>query len=208
MIKCSIVIASRGRPNLIGQCLASIFDQSRAEDIEVLFRVDDDDPTVQSVRSRWPDSQTLRWIVGPRYNGYASLCTLYGELIDQSVATWVMLLNDDMTIKDETGTKTWPDRLMSIDPAALVQPTVHRIGRSCYRNCENTGSPTLSTKQWRKLGIPLSNPYDTHLFCLWKREGLPIAFLPAFAINHHCQDTFRVSNGHQPELANRFFPVL
>lgn len=184
--KCSVLLKVRQRPNLLRRCLDSIFEHSKREDIEVLIRHDDDDETLEPVFSIWKNDPNVRFFAGPAFGGYDSISRLYGELNDHALAPWCLYLNDDMTIRDDTGTASWPERLMTIDPRAIVQAEWHFIGPSSYQNVKNTGAPIAPKHCWRQFGsAELPHPFDSWFYYKWLEEGLPLENLPGFSTIHN-----------------------
>lgn len=184
-MKCSILIKYHKRPNLMRQCLLSIFAHSDPNDIEVLVRYDDDDETAASVISTWSNNKRIKFFPGPKELGYASISKQYGELNDHAQAPWCLYLNDDMTIRDESR-KGWPDRLPDASANCLVQAQWHHISKSRYLNAENTGAPIARRHVWREFGYTeLPHPFDTAFYSMYKEAKLPIVFLHAFHTIHN-----------------------
>lgn len=80
----SVLVPSRERPELLRRSLRSLGER----DIEVLIRVDEDDPSLAAY------TELPGVSVGPRH-GYRGLHHYYNELAARATGEWLMIWNDD-----------------------------------------------------------------------------------------------------------------
>lgn len=99
--KVSVLIPSRGRPEQLNATVQSLKTNAENE-IEVLVRFDDDDDEVSQIE----EDYGATWKFGPRY-GYEGLHKYYNELAEHATGDWLMIWNDDSTMK----TKGWDTRI-------------------------------------------------------------------------------------------------
>ena len=90
----SVLLPTRGRIEPVKKSVQSLLDTAiEPENIEILFRLDDDDDTdpeeLQSLHSH------VKIITGPRLKGYQSLDKFYNELCEIATGEWLFLWNDD-----------------------------------------------------------------------------------------------------------------
>jgi hypothetical protein len=102
----SVLVASRERPALLAQSLASLGEG----DFEVLVRVDRDDPRLDEYLGL-----TAQILVGARH-GYTSLHEYYNELAFAARGHWLFLWNDDCFMQ----TPNWIDVVRIHDGQLVV----------------------------------------------------------------------------------------
>ena len=102
----SILVPSRERPELLERSIASL----GPGDLEVLVRVDDDDPRLGDYRRLFPGA-----IVGP-HHGYAALHHYYNELAARARGDWLVIWNDDSLME----TANWIEIVRSFDGKLVV----------------------------------------------------------------------------------------
>ncbi len=114
----SVLLPARGRATHLKPCIASIFDLADSpDDVEVLVRLDDDDPQFDAectVLRAYPPSR-VKCFKGPRL-GYRGMHVYYNDLADRSAGRWLFFWNDDMVML----TPGW-DRLTCEAPEFSVQ---------------------------------------------------------------------------------------
>lgn len=93
----SVLIPTRGRPDLAVRAAQSVLDHATVGEVEILFRVDSDD---LSGLDKLLAVQDAKVIVGPRY-GYAGLNRYYDELAGLAKAPWLFLFNDDCVLRGD-----------------------------------------------------------------------------------------------------------
>jgi hypothetical protein len=105
MPKFSVLIPSRGRAAFLMDCVDNILTRAKhPDDVEVLVRFDDDDPTVNEVQL----PTQVRQIVGARPDGgYVNIHLLYNELAQVATGQYFIIFNDDARFK----TDGWDVRL-------------------------------------------------------------------------------------------------
>lgn len=103
--KVSVMIPSRGRPDLLAKSIASLLDTAEG-DVEVLVRFDDDDKETagavphkgSEVVSEWAGKIKVKF--GQRH-GYRNLHLYYNELAEIASGDWLLLWNDDAVMNTE-----------------------------------------------------------------------------------------------------------
>ena len=103
----SVLVPSRERPELLARSIESLGDA----DLEVLVRVDDDDPRLDDYRAL----PGIELIVGP-HHGYGSLQHYYNELAERATSDWLFIWNDDCLMQ----TPDWLDIVLSYDGKMVV----------------------------------------------------------------------------------------
>lgn len=142
--KVSVLVPTRQRPERLRTMIASFEETTRdcADSAELIFRVDEDDAT--TLRHLLAP---LRYevIVGPRYDGYASLSTFFNEMAAVATGDVLFLGNDDMVFK----THGWPTKV--IDTANRYPDGIFVIG---YDTLNSTHYPfsTISRRVVNHLG--------------------------------------------------------
>jgi len=131
---CSVLIASRNRFDKLLECVRSVYDcASKEPDFEVIVRLHKSD---EEASRRWVELNFCRWnslhvIWGADQAGYQSLTRFYQELIDAAKGDWCWHLHDDMVVTGED----WNGKLAQIkNHRILVQPEIHRLNHSVYRD--------------------------------------------------------------------------
>jgi len=103
----SIILPSRGRADLFRHCCESIFFKARfKQNIEVICRIDDDEPQIfdyAKVAQDFRQHHNCRvlLIVGPRMKGYASNHIMIEEAATMSCGDFIIQFNDDMEYDTE-----------------------------------------------------------------------------------------------------------
>lgn len=111
----SVIFPSRGRIEKLAASVDSLLSlATRPNQIEVLVRMDKDDPTVGAVVQSLP--ATI--IVGERLNGYWSMDTFWNELGRLAQGEWFVTWNDDTKMR----TPGWDEIIRSQPPAAILIP--------------------------------------------------------------------------------------
>lgn len=107
----SVLVPSRERPEPLARSVASL----GRGDLEVLVRIDDDDPLIDEYL-RLPDRLAgVEVIVGPRF-GYAELHLYYNELAERARGDWLLIWNDDSLMQ----TADWLDQVHRWDGKLVV----------------------------------------------------------------------------------------
>jgi hypothetical protein len=107
----SVILPSRGRGNQFRDVCARLFDTAaNANEIEVICRIDDNDPSIpdylHSFRS-FPAGR-MALIVGPQLEGYASNAIFIEEAYRLSTGALVIQFNDDAWME----TKNWDEEYL------------------------------------------------------------------------------------------------
>lgn len=182
MERLSLLMPTRGRPQLARRFLQSARDRARRPQLlEAVLYVDDDDEESKCIACSGIDLVT---IVGPR----ASMGTYTAACLRRSSGEIIILVNDDVVIR----THGWDDEIRSLhervtDEIYLAYPNdLFKADRVCT-------FPILSRRMCDLLGDPFPAEYqgafiDYHLLDIFKRLqrcGLHrIVYLPQVVFEH------------------------
>lgn len=111
----SIILPSRGRSELFRHCCESIFfNASKKESVEVICRIDDDEPQLAEYAKVARDFRShncrVVLVVGPRLSGYGSNHVMIEEAASLSSGALIIQFNDDM----EYETKGWDEIYINV----------------------------------------------------------------------------------------------
>ena len=115
---CTVMIPTRNRsqhlPGLIENINNSLSDTN---DVEIVFRADEDDTaTISYLESL--NVPNVRHLVGPRGIGYSQLHVFYNEICESSDADCFFLMNDDAKIHSIG----WDKQLKEIKDHVVLEP--------------------------------------------------------------------------------------
>lgn len=115
----SILLPARGRPTHLRRSVASLFElASSTNDLEIIVRLDDDDPQLREeirILRDFPKSLDIHVYVSKRV-GYANMHTMYNGCAECARGDWLFLWNDDIEMK----TSGW-DHLLREAPSFSIQ---------------------------------------------------------------------------------------
>jgi glycosyltransferase involved in cell wall biosynthesis len=153
----SVLVPSRERPELLARSIASLGEG----DIEVLVRVDDDDPRLDEYRE-FPGL-----IVGP-HHGYPGLHHYYNELAERARGDWLFLWNDDGIME----TPNWIDIVRAFDGKLVVlNPTTNHNNWEIDMNV----FPIVPRKMVELMGhFSLSNHNDSWMEFVGRDAGIQV----------------------------------
>lgn len=107
----SVLVPSRERPDLLARSIDSLGEG----ELEVLVRVDEDDPRLDGY-AQFPD------VVVGAHHGYWGLHHYYNELAERARGDWLFLWNDDCIME----TRNWIDVVRSYDgKMAVLNPNTN-----------------------------------------------------------------------------------
>jgi glycosyltransferase involved in cell wall biosynthesis len=163
MKRISLLLPTRGRPNLVARLLRSIVAESaHPESIEVVVCVDDDDVESHGISS---DELKLKLVIVPRQSMgmYNSIC------LAESSGDITIAINDDMVVR----TKGWDDRVRSMD-ARYGDGIYLGYGNDLFKGAKLCSFPILSRETCQALGDPYPPVYrgaflDTQLMDIFNR---------------------------------------
>jgi len=159
----SLLLPTRGRPELARRFLQSVAEQStHPQDVEVILYMDDDDTPSHGID--YPGLKIHR-IIGPRQTmgAYNSDC------LAKSSGEIIVLVNDDMVIR----TQGWDERLRQLD-ASVADKIYLAYGNDLFKKGDLCTFPILSRKTCEVLQEPYHRAYrgafiDYHLMDIFKR---------------------------------------
>lgn len=97
----SFLIPTRGRPESIQHAIKTAYNLAKDKNsIEFLVRTDDDNEVTNKLipNLEYHYKDQIKFIVGPRGNGYADLHLMVNELAAQAKGDWLLLFADDAEI--------------------------------------------------------------------------------------------------------------
>lgn len=185
----SVLLPSRGRPELLARSVASLRDNA-ARPPEILVAADDDDPvTVQLARTL--DMITV--VCSPV--GYARLHEYYAVLAARATGDWLLVWNDDATMM----TMHWDIAIEKLPASVLIA------------DLPSTQSPLCCFPAIRRAAVDALGRFSTanpHVDTFWQDVGHytgTIASVPVFARHDTPAKTGQTHGfyepGHQAELA-------
>lgn len=159
----SLLLPTRGRPELLRRFLESVLARSERPDrVEVVIYADADDPQSHGFRVEGLEVRTL---IGPRVSmgGYNTAC------FEQSRGEIVVLGNDDVVIQ----TRGWDRKLREMH-AAMQDGIYLAYPNDLFKGRGLSAFPILSRKVCETLGRPFPTEYlgafiDYHLLDIFKR---------------------------------------
>lgn len=154
----SVLVPTRGRVKLLHKMLESLVaTASDMNKVEVAIRYDDDDAeTAEYLRDK-----PFLCVVGPRYNGYASLPQFVNELVAASHADLLFGCNDDAEFR----TPGWDQKLCEV--AARYPDGIFNLGVDTVMNNANFVFPCTSRRVTELCGL-----HDERVFYndIWFRD--------------------------------------
>jgi len=211
---CAALIPTRNTVENLRRCLAGYFGSaSRPQDIEAVLRVDDDNKeTIAALPKLESEFGNVRWIVGNRMQGYASVPFFNLECVKWCNSRWTMTICDD----SELSGKGWDDQIKEMEHKRAVMDfavrpefyiedhgthqdryekksdteSEHSIGivvpRSLWTQPGNAPTPTYCNKP----GLPLDETWRDNATDIWalavvRSKGWPIRTLKGLTYIHH-----------------------
>lgn len=175
----SVLVPTRKRVPLLRSMMQSLLmtASESGNQVEVIARLDfDDDETLEYLRDwRWGP-----FIVGPRYDGYATLAMFINEAARLSTANLLIVVNDDVEFK----TKDWDVKL--VEAAMQFPDGIFNLGVDTVLNNENFVFPCVSRRVVDLLGCF----FDPRLVYpdIWLRDVMMLfgraARVPEVVIEH------------------------
>lgn len=182
---CSVLIPSRHRIDQLFRAIDSIISSaSETNNYQIAVYLDDDD--TQSV-ARVADLEAYPVVsvtVGPS-PGYSYLDRVHTQMAKKYPATWIWIVNDDMTIKADAG--PWNELLTEVPTTGYyIQPEIHQLGGSVYPRDPQSCSPMFVNGCWETLcnctAIP--TPCDCVLVQMLNMKGWKPWFLKGVTVWH------------------------
>lgn len=192
----SVLIASRKRMKRLCSSVESIFRTATSKDFEVLVRFDDDDnESLNNLHMLDKFKEKLKYIVGPRFNGYNSHPVFMDELSAIAQGDWLFFLDDDGVILG----KGWDEKLKNVPLSGkIVHPEFYWLGKTRYPSgsCVPVAI-CVPNKCWLKMGWDkLQFPIDHTLQVLLESQGWENEFLKD-TIAFHRRDNDEVLKKHR-----------
>lgn len=106
----SVLLPSRGRPDLLADSIASLLTRAAPNRVEVRVALDGDDPTWQEAVAQVGHYDAVSIFVGERH-GYEQLHRYYNDLAEFARGSWLLLWNDDAIME----TNRWDELVESHD---------------------------------------------------------------------------------------------
>ena len=141
--KISLLLPTRGRPDLVERFLRSVLAQStRPELIEVILCVDEDDVESHGIAF---DELALKLIVGPRQ----TMGAYNTECLRQASGEITIAVNDDIVVR----TKGWDEKVRELD-ARYPDGVYLGYGNDLFKGPKLCTFPILSRETCRVLAEP------------------------------------------------------
>lgn len=159
----SLLVPSRGRPELLRRFLESVLARSERPDlVEVVIYADEDDPSSHGFKVEGLEVHTL---IGPR----ATMGSYNTACLEKSRGDIVGLCNDDVVIQ----TRGW-DRILREMHAAMQDGVYLAYPNDLFKGRRLSAFPILSRRACEMLGEPFPRAYrgafiDYHLLDIFKR---------------------------------------
>lgn len=192
---CAVLMPTRAR---FARCLKSVESLLNAEpkynkEIEVLLRLDDDDPQLRDYTMQFQDSKHVRFLIG-KSHGYCAFGIYCTELARMSNARYVMQWNDDVIMEGPwiSGIKNCPDG------NHWMQCEWHKLGGSRYHKDDGAPFVILPNGYWTILGLDAMpiNGTDVASINGLKEKGWKCHFLEGVAF-HHQRDNDEALEAHR-----------
>ena len=174
----SVIVPTRGRVPQLTRMLDSLWKTAGDPlSVEVLCRIDDDDPDTAAFLAR---VGRVRVLVGSRLNGYATLATITNEAARQARAKLVLVVNDDV----EFQTAGWDAHLQAA--ASQYPDGIFDLGVTTM-NAGKFVFPCVSSRQI----VILGGVFDERLIYtdIWLRDVVKpfkrAIRVPKVTITHH-----------------------
>jgi hypothetical protein len=162
----SLLLPTRGRPDLVERFLRSVVTQStHPELIEVILRVDEDDVASQGIVF---DELALKKVVGPRQ----TMGAYNTECLRHASGDITIAVNDDIIVR----TRGWDEKVRELD-ARYPDGVYLGYGNDLFKGPKLCTFPILSRKTCGVLAEPYPQIYkgafiDVHLMDIFRRlEG-------------------------------------
>ena len=98
----SLLFPARGRFEKTKDVIESAYDMSRFPDeVETIIRIDEDDTELVGQLDKMPRLPGLKFIIGDRMKGYASLYSMVNELCGHANGDLMLLWSNDVWFKDK-----------------------------------------------------------------------------------------------------------
>lgn len=98
-MRISVLLPSRGRPNDLEEAVDSLYSNARnRDDVEVLVRLDSDDPTLREYLAS-PLKDVTSYFVNERGRGYPDMHLYVNQLSAFARGEWLFLFNDDARMR-------------------------------------------------------------------------------------------------------------
>lgn len=153
---CSFIIPTRNRHDWLRKAVGSIVNApgTNTDDLEILLRVDDDDP------DRFFLAEELTkgvgsYVIGPRGNAYLDMGRFVDDLVKIATGKFCWLFDDDAWL-----TGNWYGPLSTMPDACAVNAEFYCLGGSTYRNGPEGGAVGLAIPTSLAKTIPHTNPVD------------------------------------------------
>ncbi|MET4736719.1 glycosyltransferase involved in cell wall biosynthesis [Bradyrhizobium japonicum] len=159
----SLLLPTRGRPDLVKRFLRSVVAQSTCPElIEVILRVDDDDIDSHGIVF---DGLALKLVIGPRQ----TMGAYNAECLRHASGEITIAVNDDIIIQ----TRGWDEKVRELD-ASYPDGVYLGYGNDLFKGPELCTFPILSQRTCSVLAEPYPGIYkgafiDVHLMDIFRR---------------------------------------
>jgi len=179
----SILMPTRGNIGGLMLALGSIKrTATNMDEVEILLRMDDDDPNRTAIADGLAADFGARTIVGPRGRGYIDMGVFINDLAKEATGQWCWLMDDDAWIEGN-----WQPQIAAIpaDPAngPCLNAEFYQLGPSHYVTPQDSPvgliMPTALVKK-----ISHNNPVDAQWWSISRQMGWTTHFLKGVTYYH------------------------
>lgn len=183
---CTVLLPTRKRPARLRECIDSLVRHGSPERFDIRLAVDTDDIETQDcLPDLMKDYPNVKAMISDRGRGVHDLYLKFTSLADSSSAPWVWTMGDDVTISGSN----WTDTLDQFPTdGVLLQPEIHQLGHSIYRNDPGGGFPMVPNQFWKKFGYEKlgkdGEAGDTFVARIYREIGWEMKFMPGVHVSH------------------------
>lgn len=177
---CSFIIPTRNSHDWLRKAVSSILNApgTNKNDLEILLRVDDDDP------ERFFLAEELTkgvgsFVIGPRGNGYLNMGTFTDDLVKIADSRWCWLFDDDAWVEGD-----WYSPLFWMPVDCAVNAEHYCLGGSRYRNGPEGGAVGIIIPTELAKSVKGHNPVDDQWLSVALQKGWKVRQLPGVSYLH------------------------
>lgn len=194
---CSVLIASRHRPDGLHKNIQSLHATANPENFDVWIRLDDDDAETISRLPEFERYGNVHHLIGPRLNNYFSIGKFCSEIADLAAGEWVMITDDDALMLGSG----WDEQLKAVPKTGYVaHPEFYWLDTSEYGSgsCGPVAA-FVPNGCWKQYGFPdIGEPPDHWLNSLLViAKGWKVWLLKGITHKHERGDEAALAEHHK-----------
>lgn len=179
---CSIIMPTRSaNHDSLRRAVRSILDApgTNKSDVEILLRLDDDDPERFFVAEELTKDGQGSYVIGPRHKGYISMGDFVDDLLKIATGRWVFLFDDDSWIEGN-----WYAPLFWMPVDCAVNAEYYCLGGSRYRNGPEGGAVGILIPTELAKSAKATNPVDDQWLSMALQKGWKVRQLEGVSYFH------------------------